>query len=66
MGSENPNVPCDNCGKDIPRAKMTLHLVRCAKNVKKCQMCGDPFELVQLDEHIAKAKGDFESILHAI
>ena len=51
----NPNELCNNCGKEIPKTKMTLHIAYCARNIKKCDMCGDPFEISALEEHIEKA-----------
>ena len=54
--SENSNGNgmeiCNNCGKEIPKSKMTLHLAYCTRNIKKCEFCGDPFEIDALEEHI--------------
>ena len=48
----NPNAICNNCGKEIPKSKMTLHVAYCTRNIKKCDKCGDPFEISAIDEHI--------------
>ena len=53
--NNNPDEHCNNCGKEIPKTKMTLHLAYCARNIKKCEKCGDPFDIAALDDHIEKA-----------
>ena len=56
----NPNEPCNNCGKEIPKTKMTLHLAYCIRNIKKCEKCHEPFEIDALHDHIEKSLGNFQ------
>ena len=65
-GCANPSVECDNCQKEIPRAKLQLHLAYCLKNVKKCGFCHKPCHVDEMGKHLEASKGDYFEIKKAI
>ena len=42
---------CDNCGKSMPSAKMGTHFGYCRRNVKKCQLCGQMYDINFQEDH---------------
>ena len=47
----NPTEVCENCGKDIESYKMVLHERFCKINIRKCDICKEPIQIDELEEH---------------
>jgi hypothetical protein len=47
----NPTEVCENCGRDIESYKMVLHERFCKINIKKCDICKEPIQVDELEEH---------------
>jgi len=45
------NVPCDFCGKDIPRARLQEHLSQCDQRSERCKDCGESVKISTLRKH---------------
>ncbi|KAJ4895535.1 TRAF-type zinc finger-related [Raphanus sativus] len=54
MASENGEITivCDHCERDIPSPNMDLHRVHCARNLEKCNICGDMVPRKHTEEHL--------------
>uniref|UniRef100_K4A0C9 TRAF-type domain-containing protein n=2 Tax=Setaria italica TaxID=4555 RepID=K4A0C9_SETIT len=42
---------CANCQREIPSSNIALHSVHCARNLQKCEHCGDMVPRKLMDEH---------------
>ena len=47
----NPTEVCENCGRDIESYKMILHERYCKINIKKCEICKEPIQVDEYEEH---------------
>ncbi|XP_006658059.2 XIAP-associated factor 1-like [Oryza brachyantha] len=53
-GSADPVVTtatCANCHREIPSPNIELHSAHCARNLQKCEHCGDMIPRKLMDEH---------------
>ncbi|KAK8445881.1 hypothetical protein SEVIR_9G402400v4 [Setaria viridis] len=42
---------CAHCQREIPSSNIDLHSVHCARNLQKCQHCGEMVPRKLMDEH---------------
>lgn len=42
---------CAHCHREIPSSNIALHSVHCARNLQKCEHCGDMVPRKLMDEH---------------
>ncbi|CAD6211231.1 unnamed protein product [Miscanthus lutarioriparius] len=42
---------CAHCQREIPSSNIDLHSVHCARNLQKCQHCGEMIPRKLMDEH---------------
>lgn len=42
---------CDNCLKMFPEEKIATHFGYCRRNIKKCEKCGEMYDINFVDEH---------------
>lgn len=42
---------CDNCLKMFPEAKIATHFGYCRRNIKRCDQCGEMYDINYADEH---------------
>ncbi|XP_045503157.1 TRAF-type zinc finger domain-containing protein 1-like isoform X2 [Colias croceus] len=45
---------CENCKRDIPADNFTIHSIHCARNIRMCPVCKEPFPHAELQEHHEK------------
>ncbi|TVU37444.1 hypothetical protein EJB05_10759 [Eragrostis curvula] len=59
---------CAHCQREIPSSNMALHSVHCARNLQKCDHCGDMVPRKLMDEHYGEnhAPVDCSLCKHAI
>ena len=58
------NVPCDFCGKDIPRARLQEHLSQCDQRSERCKDCGESVKISTLRVSSENFSTIFGSILY--
>lgn len=42
---------CDNCLKEFPESKVATHFGYCRRNIKRCDQCGEMFDINYKEEH---------------
>ena len=42
---------CENCLKMVPESKYATHFGYCRRNIKKCEKCGEMYDINSLEEH---------------
>ncbi|XP_051213971.1 uncharacterized protein [Lolium perenne] len=42
---------CAHCNREIPSSNIALHSAHCARNLQKCEHCGDMVPRKHMDEH---------------
>ena len=52
MISDDSKTFCQNCSQYIETSKYFLHERMCSLNVKKCEKCGKPLNIDDIDEHM--------------
>lgn len=48
---EPEQQPCSNCGNNFPTDKIDLHEAYCARNMRKCQLCGIFIDVRETEQH---------------
>ncbi|XP_018487177.1 uncharacterized protein LOC108857664 isoform X2 [Raphanus sativus] len=46
------SIVCSHCERDIPSSNIDLHRVHCARNLEKCNICGDMVPKKHAEEHL--------------
>lgn len=46
-----PMERCDNCLKEFPESKVATHFGYCRRNIKRCDQCGEMFDINYKEEH---------------
>eukprot|EP00096_Caligus_rogercresseyi_P013507 TRINITY_DN6142_c0_g1_i1.p1 TRINITY_DN6142_c0_g1~~TRINITY_DN6142_c0_g1_i1.p1 ORF type:complete len:600 (-),score=128.41 TRINITY_DN6142_c0_g1_i1:100-1899(-) len=43
---------CQNCKRDVPISNYKMHTLHCARNVSKCELCDEPVNASEMENHI--------------
>lgn len=47
----DPLERCDNCLKEFPESKIATHFGYCRRNIKKCPVCQEMFDINFKEDH---------------